>query len=113
MENPCHKQNEKKNIIQTVFVWKGTYEGLKFVKWSKISQVTMDEHTTRGTGPDRKKTGTGPGPNQIIILMGRFLGLVFINNQVSGLDCTVPELKDLTRTGPENQKLFSFFIDKQ
>ena len=66
---------------------------------------------TRWTGPDRKKTGTGPGPDRIYILMGRFSGFVFTTNRVSGLDRTVPGIRDLTRTGPK--KNFSLkYIDK-
>ena len=69
--------------------------------------TVRDEHMTRWTGPDRKK----PGPDRIYILMGRFLGFVFTTNRVSGLDRTVPGIRDLTRTGPK--KNFSLkYIDK-
>lgn len=75
---------------------------------------------TRWTGPDRKKTGTGPGSEKNwdrtrtgpdIQINGPVSGFVFTTNRVSGLNQTVPGIRDITRTGPK--KNFSLkYIDK-
>lgn len=47
----------------------------------------------------------------MFILADRFLGFVFTNNWVLGVDRTVPRIWDLSRTGPKNIFTLIPFID--